>query len=398
MLLKANFYEDHLSKKPIILELRNSATIYDLKVELQKIVNINADRQEISSMTKQVDNFEKLSALFRRRQLSEDRPDVDDAPDMTLHKSDILICDLNFYNGDEAEYPEYADSQETILDGHSLSSLASTSSAAFGFLKDCLPIVAYEQGSLVTMLGPQLVNFAGSCCKQEPKCEAESEDEDDNFSIDECPDPAKDCCNRGCDRPDNRPAYARILPENRQFCLMITNQDPEAEAADERAIMRHFFNLFENCKVNNLEFSKCTSMAKVCVNLMIACRDDTTADWVTSAVEGVCPPHSCLPFIEFFRLIRASFVLPLIVPEKTLCSIFELLELQNCGLSTDKWAVVERKMLCPSDCDYDEKAVSSLCDNEEIVLYLDADSKELILEQCSQLKYCFWRLRFDFCC
>ncbi|XP_017039869.1 uncharacterized protein LOC108087157 [Drosophila ficusphila] len=251
-----------------------------------------------------------------------------------------------------------------------------------------------------SIFGSKIQTFARSC-KPEPSNSEEDDEQDFDSGEDEekCVNKKRDCCVRGkCGEKDTRPPYARTMPENRRYGVVISNDDCTADSVDSKALMAHFFKLMESRTVDDLHFSDCTSMAKFCKNLLIVCEDDETANWVIQAVEGVCPPHTAVPFIVFFDLAKCSFVLPMIVPGKSLCSVFELLEIQNCGLSTDKWSVIERSILDPCEPGYDQKAVSALCENELIVLYIDDDSREIIENNCFKLKYCFWSLKFEFEC
>jgi len=85
-----------------------------------------------------------------------------------------------------------------------------------------------------------------------------------------------------------------------------------------------------------------------------------------------------------------------VVEGKELANIFQLLELQNLGLCTNKWCVVERAMLDPNSEEYASQAMTTLCKNEVFTLYVDKESKCLIQEQNFKLKYCFWKLTFQF--
>ncbi|EDV42350.1 uncharacterized protein Dana_GF17939, isoform B [Drosophila ananassae] len=225
----------------------------------------------------------------------------------------------------------------------------------------------------------------------------EESEESEECASSQCPDRRLVCCNTvKCGKPDTRPPYATTLPEDRRYAMMITNDDPAASNVNIRAIMDHLFSLFIGCCVADLSFYDCVPMARYDCVLMIVAKDEYTADWLANAITGVCPPHSCLPFIQFFGLVRAHFVLPLVVPEKMLCSIFELFEHQNCGLVTYRWAVIGRYLLDPCATDNPSKAVSSLNENQEIDLFIDEASRDFILEQCSKIKYCFWHLLFTF--
>lgn len=233
-------------------------------------------------------------------------------------------------------------------------------------------------------------------CNPDYTSEQESEDQD-NKGKDEVR-TLQNCKRTKCDHLNTSPPYATTLPEKRRYGLVISNKDQKAEDVDLKAVMEHFFDVFGKVSEQALNFSNCTAMAKFCSNLLIVCEDEPTVKWVMSAVAGVTPPHSCLSFIKFFGLIRTSFVLPLIVVGKPLSSIFELLETQNCGLVTSKWTVVARKLLDPSLDNYSLKAVSVLCENEEIEVYVDEESKKIIVENCGHINYCFWKLRFQFAC
>jgi len=85
-----------------------------------------------------------------------------------------------------------------------------------------------------------------------------------------------------------------------------------------------------------------------------------------------------------------------VVDGKELSNIFQLLELQNIGLCTNKWCVVERSLLDPNCDEYASHAVTTLCKNEVLTLYVDQESKWFIQEQDYKLKYCFWKLTFQF--
>lgn len=238
--------------------------------------------------------------------------------------------------------------------------------------------------------------------KDEKDEEEDEEDDEDSDVVDassnsECRDMRRDCCNPNkCTKRDTRPPYAITLPEHRRFAMMITNDDPTATNVNFHAIMDHLFSLFIDCCVAKLSFSDCIPMARYDSVLIIVTKDDFTSNWLMDAITGVSPPHSCLPFIQFYGLVRAHFVLPLVVPEKMLCSIFELFEHQNCGLVTYQWAVIGRYILDPCATDNPNKAVSSLNENQEIDLFIDEASRDFILEQCSKIKYCFWHLLFTF--
>ncbi|XP_016977989.1 uncharacterized protein LOC108043692 isoform X2 [Drosophila rhopaloa] len=440
--------DENSSVKPQMFEIEQTANVLDLKMKLEALVGLPLSRLEIQNLSRNLANDENLSELLRVKEPRDSIMKINGSA-FSLLNGKAFLAFLQFYNRSEGDsqlsflnrpsdsmllpvdrlpqFCEVSDSQDSTISSISDKTntsfeSASTSASSAGRKRkarlsdeesvakrirsspspNVVKVVAQnvlsnnQDGKISTFINSKAMIYAKSC-KKEPSVTTE------DFDYEEEPNPhckdKRDCCTQNkCGMPDNRPPYAKTMPENRRYGLVISNDDKDAEGVDQEALMRQFFKLFENCGVHNLHFSSCTSVAKFCVNLLVVCEDDETADWVISAVEGVCPPHTCLPFIKFFRLIRCTFVLPLIVPGKPLCSIFDLLEMQNCGIVTHKWTVIGRTILDPCQEDFNEMAVSSLCDNELIELYIDEDSKEIIENQCYKLKYCFWRLKFDFEC
>ncbi|SPP83448.1 uncharacterized protein LOC117585222 [Drosophila guanche] len=198
-------------------------------------------------------------------------------------------------------------------------------------------------------------------------------------------------------RIDGELSYGGVMPEKRKFALIIKNEI-ESTTSGFGSLMNHFhglFETFEDCE--KLQFSENASVKVLGNNLMIISDDERTCEWITNGTRSMTPPrYKCCSFIEFFGLIKCTFVLPIVVKDKELSIIFKLLEQQNVGIVTDKWVVTERIMLDPKSDDYAEKAASIIVDNQEIVLYVDRESTHLISEWGFKLKYCFWRLNFTF--
>ncbi|BFF90269.1 uncharacterized protein DMAD_08823 [Drosophila madeirensis] len=192
-------------------------------------------------------------------------------------------------------------------------------------------------------------------------------------------------------------SYGGVMPEKRKFALIIKNEI-ESNTSDFGSLMNHFhglFETFEDCE--KLQFSENASVKALGNNLMIISDDERTCEWITNGTRSMTPPrYKCCSFIEFFGLIKCTFVLPIVAKDKELSIIFKLLEQQNVGIVTDKWVVTERIMLDPKSDNHAEKAASIIVDNQEIVLYVDRESKHLISEWGFKLKYCFWRLNFTF--
>ncbi|XP_034662024.1 uncharacterized protein LOC117897353 [Drosophila subobscura] len=192
-------------------------------------------------------------------------------------------------------------------------------------------------------------------------------------------------------------SYGGVMPEKRKFALIIKHEI-ESTTSDFGSLMNHFhglFETFEDCE--KLQFSENASVKVFGNNLMIISDDERTCEWITNGTRSMTPPrYKCCSFIEFFGLIKCTFVLPIVAKDKELSIIFKLLEQQNVGIVTDKWVVTERVMLDPKSDNYAEKAASIIVDNQEIVLYVDRESTHLISEWGFKLKYCFWRLNFTF--
>ncbi|XP_041450889.1 uncharacterized protein LOC121404748 [Drosophila obscura] len=190
--------------------------------------------------------------------------------------------------------------------------------------------------------------------------------------------------------------YAGVMPEKRRFALVITNEI-DTITSGFGALMKHFhklFETFEDCGM--LQFRESASVKGFGNHLMIISDDKKTCDWITNGTSTMTPRYKCSSFIEFFGLIKCKFIMPIIVKDKELSIIFKLLEQQNTGIVTDKWVVTDRTMLDPKSDVYAEKAASIIVDNQEVVLYVDRESKTLISERGFKLKYCFWRLNFSF--
>ncbi|KAH8291901.1 hypothetical protein KR054_002044, partial [Drosophila jambulina] len=415
---------------PHIFEIEDGATLYDLKVKLETLVGVPADCQEIHSLAKTLGNDDQLTTLLR----SQDFENVNGSA-ISLFHAQTFVCFLQFYSPSEVDaqrqfflqpedakklpidrlpqFCELTDSSDSDSTSSSVSVRSNTSfesastrssspehkrrriadvDEASENSKDGKTEVHTQEDRINTTSGSSISTCVKNSTKSDTDTEGSSE-EDDARTKPLQPEGREEV---GCDKSVDRPPYDFTMPENIQYALVISNEDPKAESVDVRALLLHFFSLFENCAGNHLKFSESTTMTKFSSHLIIGCEDSKTAEWVTSAVAGVCPPHSCLPFPKFFGLVRCSFVLPFIVANKPMRSVFDLLEKQNCGLVTDKWSVIGRSILDPGSVDFEQKAVSSLCENEEIDLYIDGGSLSQILDQGSKFKYCFWRLHFEF--
>ncbi|XP_037732424.1 uncharacterized protein LOC119563204 isoform X2 [Drosophila subpulchrella] len=386
-------FENSQDMDPTFFEIDADDKIFELKQKLEPVLALPLSQINIYTSEERISDKEVISDVLRAQNMKNSGT----VAVFHVFQGNTCVANLNFHqqlhtegNPQESQY---------IL---TLDSCCSSSSAVSGLLKDRSPTYKLAAGDSTrsVILHNNRPRFGILAEADGLKCESTSSTEEEQPSCSssvanpQCIDRTKDCCQQqNCGKPDNRPPYARTMPENRRFGLVVSNLDCCADV-DSEAVMAHIFNLFESCSITELRFSDCISMAKFGSNLLMVCVDDQTANWVISAVDTLCPPHSCLPFIKFFDLLRCSFVLPLVRPGEPLCSIFALMEKQNLELVTDKWSVISRIPVDPCDPDL----VTDLCPNEMIELYIDEDSRDLISEQCEKIVYFCWHLKVNFEC
>ncbi|KRG00103.1 uncharacterized protein Dwil_GK27914 [Drosophila willistoni] len=181
-----------------------------------------------------------------------------------------------------------------------------------------------------------------------------------------------------------RPPYVNILPENRPFVVVISSSECEKNFCD---LLEEFFGIFLDFRnVRCLDFNEVTPVIEYNGRLYIAAANEDTMDWVG---RNVCAMESyqATSLIDFLHLTPARVTWPKV--EKCLQSIFELLELQNADITTDKWAVVSREDAPP--------IVTNICPNEQVEIWIDAESVNIIKGRCNQLKLSFWIIKFEFC-
>ncbi|KRK02768.1 uncharacterized protein LOC6535514 isoform X1 [Drosophila yakuba] len=442
--IEAKYCKDE-GKKPEMFELKNNATIGELKQKLEVKVGLPLARLNVKSFHKSLENEEYITNLLRVQDKNDSTSPATtlNGTAFSLYHEKSFVGFLQFYTIPEGKsqqdflnlpkssmllpvdrlphFCEASDSQDSSASSASNKTNTSFESASTSASSEARKrrVSASDEESAAKRIRSNLMNVVkvipqqnllsdkppgsmdsifGSkiqvmACKSEPSTSSSAVEQ-----LAECKNRKTDCCMpKNCRKRDTRPPYANTMPENRRYGLVITNQNPDADGVDTLALMDHFHSLFEEsgASVSELNFSECASTQTFDSSMLVVCEDEETAQWVMSAVDGMCPPHSCQPLIEFFGLLRTTFVLPLVSPSKSLCVIFALLESQNPGLDTNKWAVVKRSTL---DCNDVERQVAQFCDNVVIEVYIDEESKEFITERCSKLRYCFWQLRFSFDC
>ncbi|KAM8705971.1 hypothetical protein ACLKA7_010295 [Drosophila subpalustris] len=189
--------------------------------------------------------------------------------------------------------------------------------------------------------------------------------------------------------------YVAMKPEQRRYAVVI-NRDIDEQQPDFGRLMEHFYGLFESSRsCGQLNFSESPSITAHDDQLWVLCEDYETCEWIATGAR-ILSSYKCRTLIKYFGLLKCRVVLPQVVDGKELANIFHLLELQNLGLCTNKWCVVERTLLDSNAEDYATQAITTLCKNEVLTLYVDLESKRYIQEQGNKLKYCFWKLTFQF--
>ncbi|XP_020814386.1 uncharacterized protein LOC110188835 [Drosophila serrata] len=187
------------------------------------------------------------------------------------------------------------------------------------------------------------------------------------------------------------------MPEDRKLALIITDDDPASDGVKTETVLGHLFQVIENGEAPMLRFSECVPMALFCGKMVIVCEDEVTFKWTICAINTMCQPHTATPFIKFYNLIRATTIVPVTPFCKPSCEIFRFLEVQNEGIVTDKWVLMQRCGLDPCACT-NPMPPQNIFDNEVIELYMDQESKCIIESTCSKLKFIYWTIEFKFEC
>ncbi|KAH8351835.1 hypothetical protein KR084_000059 [Drosophila pseudotakahashii] len=204
------------------------------------------------------------------------------------------------------------------------------------------------------------------------------------------------CCAAGADRPD----YARVMPEDRRYGVVIQN---EVERCDCNpcickfgSVQKFLYQAFRRAEdPASLNFSQCMPAVAFDCLLVFVCKDSDTSDWLIRTMQSLSPPYKCTTFIKHFELVRCSFVLPM-VNHVEFCAAFHGMENLNPCLDTKKWCVVRKTLLETCSEDYASKVIYKASKNYEIVVYMDKASRDYILSKCGKIKFQMWRLPVDF--
>ncbi|XP_046868613.1 uncharacterized protein LOC124461063 [Drosophila willistoni] len=377
------------SGRPLVTKLPISATVYELKAELQSLLNIEPETLEISASDvtcADSDLLKEVAGLGKNKQIK---------PVVSCYEGNNFVGLILFSLGGEDFADPLVDnsvSDSSIEDSESsvieLSSGSSGGSVQPSTIDCKRGIKRKAQGHEITIETKRIKYVLES-----------SEESLENHSYGDM----QEACDMGGCRiksrprpvkheiemePDvingQRPPYVNILPENRPFVVVISSSECEKNFCD---LLEEFFGIFKDFRnVRCLDFNEVTPDTEYNGRLYIAAANEDTMDWVAGNVCSM-ETYQATSLINFLHLTPARVTWPKV--EKCFQAIFELLEQQNADITTEKWAVVSRKDAAP--------IVADICPNEQLEIWMDAESVDIIKERCNSLKFCFWIIKFEFC-
>ncbi|XP_046867613.1 uncharacterized protein LOC26529392 isoform X3 [Drosophila willistoni] len=377
------------SGKPLVMKLPISATVYELKIELQNLLDIQPKTLEISASDvtcADSDLLVEVAGLANNKQIKpvvscyegnnfvglilfslggEDFADplVDNSvSDSSIEGSESSVIELSSGSSGESVQPTTIDCKRGIkrkAQGHEITIETKRIKYVLESSEESLENPSYGDMQ-------EACDMGGCGIKSRPRpVKSEIEMEPDVIN-------------------GQRPPYVNILPENRPFVVVISSSECEKNFCD---LLEEFFGIFKDFRnVRCLDFNEVTPDTEYNGRLYIAAANEDTMDWVAGNVCSM-ETYQATSLIDFLHLTPARVTWPKV--EKCLESIFELLEQQNADITTDKWAVVSREDAPP--------IVTDICPNEQVEIWMDADSVDTIKERCNSLKFCFWVIKFEFC-
>ncbi|XP_016986310.1 uncharacterized protein LOC108049591 [Drosophila rhopaloa] len=389
MFLKVFMKGTDKSRRAPLIRLETDDKVHHLKSELEKHAKIPVHSQNIVFLDKILSDEDRLTHVFRECETFgtiSNEIDAHEADIMAFYKDD-LVCRMRFLEDLGCGSPR----SSCIMD-QDLEWPAELHSQIHGLVRGCSSNESSMQESSTstssasssmggTTTSMTIQKSGAACCPS---------DEDDHEDHDPC---LVRCCNEG---DDDRPPYARVMPEDRRFGVVITNDDDPCDCQF-ACILIFLVEQFQgSAEAGSLSFSQCTSAVTFDCALLIVCEDTETSDWILRMTRPMCPPYKCTTFIKHFELVRCSFVIPMVV-KRELCRIFNVMEKQNCGLDTSKWCVMSKTLLDKCSEEYPTKVIYDEAPNWEIIAYIDQESVDYINKHCYKLKFMMWHLPFDFC-
>ncbi|XP_046869188.1 uncharacterized protein LOC124461773 [Drosophila willistoni] len=359
------FVKFDLVKGPLVTKLPISATVYELKAELQSLLNIEPETLEISAsdvtQKKQIkpvvscyegNNFVGL-ILFSLGGEDFADPLVDNSvSDSSIEDSESSVIELSSGSSGGSVQPSTIDCKRGIkrkAQGHEITIETKRIKYVLESSEESLENHSYGDMQ-------EACDMGGCGIKSRPRpVKHEIEMEPDVIN-------------------GQRPPYVNILPENRPFVVVISSSECEKNFCD---LLEEFFGIFKDFRnVRCLDFNEVTPDTEYNGRLYIAAANEDTMDWVAGNVCSM-ETYQATSLIDFLHLTPARVTWPKV--EKCFQAIFELLEQQNADITTEKWAVVSRKDAAP--------IVTDICPNEQLEIWMDAESVDIIKERCNRLKF-----------
>ncbi|KAH8265060.1 hypothetical protein KR038_011243 [Drosophila bunnanda] len=367
------------------IKINDGTTIFHLKLELEKIAKFPAHKTQIFFLEEILGDRRLLSTAAERCLIFGVVPPSDE-----YHKVDLMVINEDEFVG-WLRAVANEEPPRSVMDMCDSKSLAKISSG------DTIPV---QERCVDAECSPQSSDSSNSIQSSNDgsnsiqssggnKCQAEPS------NIDDDPTGPTGCRERCCPTDPNRPMYLQVMPENRQYAVVI--ESGSCPCLDVQRIM-HF--LTEHLKVSDeaktVSFSVCAPVVPLDNALMIVGGDADSRDWILRATQPICPPFEAKTFIRYFGLIRWCIIIPM--PNKwSFCRIFNILERQNCPLDTAAWVVVNQVILDPCSKDFKKKAVDEAYPNMEVDIYVDQATVCFVSDNCNKIDYLLWKLPFGPC-
>ncbi|KAH8412731.1 hypothetical protein KR009_004972 [Drosophila setifemur] len=403
---------DNSGRVPL-LKVREDASVFDLKILLEKHTSVPVGRQCIRFSEKTLDDEVLMAEVTKKcqRMMMQSNKIGDGDADIMVYNNDRIMCRMQYIEDLGCGSPRMSMSTDidmnmdlaldSMTEFNSVASLPSgLESQICGLAKNsCSQAESTESSpsessesdsggcSASASASKNDTQAALERLREKHGCPPMEEEEDEK-----CIDP----CIIACCENDGRPPYARVLPEDRRYGVMITN-DENPDETDFSCILIYLVEQFQESEdAQVLSFSQCTSAVAFDNALLIVCEDNDTQDWLLRAARPMCPPYRVTTFIKHFELVRCSFVIPMVI-RRSMCRIFLLFEKQNCGLDTSKWCVMTRTLLDTCVKANKSRVIYADAPNDEVIVYIDEESVEYITKHCSKVRYLLWHLPFDCC-
>ncbi|KAH8233959.1 hypothetical protein KR032_005022 [Drosophila birchii] len=392
------------------IKIRDEATILDLKRRLGEILYIRGKNITIKFLETTLGDNGLLSKAVEKCLVFGEVPTSDEyhKTDLIVFNEDKLVGWLRVFEGGDSRQSIVPSMPRILCD--SVRSAASLSNWSSYTVRDSkIQLVckdaecSVEDNSIQSSSNSiqsssnsiqsssnsiKSSNISGSSGGSGSNADAASNPEDDPMG-------ETGCRERCCPFDPSRPMYVQVMPENRQYGVVIETGACECPSEDR---ILHF--LTEHLKVadeaKTLFFSICAPVIPLENALMIVGGDTDSRDWILRATRPICPPFIATPFTKYFDLSRYCFTIPM--PAKwSFCRIFRIFEKQNCPLDTGTWVVVSQYTLDPCSKDFKSKAVDEAYPNMEVAVFIDCESAALVQRNCNKIDYLVWKLPFAPC-